>query len=147
MGISGYICDMKRMIFVFILFVMGLTAYAAELINVTSDNANAIGINQYGIEVSSVHDSNHSISCDNTFDNPVSSIIFAHCSNIHSGYVRTLNRGMRLMYRYNSIAFLKTRKIPDIAYCLYLRSDSNVFCSVKQSGYLGFFIRFRKLLI
>lgn len=135
------------MIFIFILFVIGLTAYAAELINITSDNANAIGINQYVIEVSSVHYSNPSISCDNTFDNPVSPIIFAYCSNIHSGYVRTLNRGMRLMYRYNSIAFLKKRKIPDIAFSLYLQSDRNVFCSVKQSGDHGFFIRFRKLLI
>ena len=145
MEIIGYFCNMKRII-LFILFVIGLTAYAAELINVTSDNADANGINQYRIDISSVQDSNSSITCDDTFDNPVSSIIFAYCNNIHSGHVRTLNRGMRLMYRYNPIAFLKNGKIPGFTVSHYLQSKCSAFCSVKLSGNNGF-VRFCKLLI
>ena len=130
----------------FILFVIGLTAYAAKLINVTSDNADANGSNQYRIEMPSVQDSHPSVSCNDTFDNPVSSAIFAHYSNIHSGHVRTLNRCMRLMYRYNPIAFLKNGKIPDSISSHYSQSNRNVFCSVNPLGEHGF-IRFRKLLI
>lgn len=130
----------------FILFVIGLTVYAAKLVNATLDNADANGINQYRIEMSSVQGCHPSISCNDTFDSPVSSVIFAHCSNIHSGHARTLNRCMRLMYRYNPIAFLRNGKIPDSTSSHYLQSNSNVFCSVKLLGEHGF-IRFRKLLI
>ena len=136
---------MKRMI-LFILFAIGLTAYAAKLIHVTSDNADANGGNQYRIEMPSVQDSHPSVSCNDTFDNPVSSVIFAHCSNIHSGHARPLNRCMRLMYRYNPIAFLKNGKIPDPTSSHYSQSNRNVFCSVNPLGEHGF-IRFRKLLI
>lgn len=137
---------MKRKIFIFILFVVSLTAYAAKLINIISDNADANGINQYEIKISSIHDSNSSISCDNTFDNSVSSIIFAHYSNVHSGYVRTINRCMRSMYRYNPIAFSKNGKILNFTFSHYLQNSHNVFCSVNLYRDHGF-IRLRKLLI
>lgn len=131
---------------IFILFVIGLAAYTAELTDVTSDNAYANGINQYRIETSLVQESNSTITCDNTFDSPVSPIIFAHCNNTYSRHARNLNRDMRLMYRYNPIAFLKNGKISDLTSFRNLQSKLNELFPVKQSGN-HCFIRFRKLLI
>lgn len=140
---------MKRSIFIFILLVIGLTAYAVGPIEVTSDDAGADGVNQYEIEISSAHDSGSVISCDNVFDDPVKSVIFTRCNNIHWGHVRTINRCMRSVYRYNRyhpIAFLKNGKIMGVTFSHSLQSGRDVFCFVKLSGCRAF-IRLRKLLI
>lgn len=137
---------MKRTIFIFILFVVGLAACAAERGNIASDNADANCLQQYEMKVSSVHDYDSSICCDDVFDNPVRSMLFTHCSHICSGYVRTINRCMRFMYRYNPVAFLRGRKVISFAVARHFQNNRNVFCSVKLSDSHGF-IRFRKLLI
>lgn len=137
---------MKRKISIFILFVVSLTVYAAKFINVILDNTVANDVNQYEIIVSSIHDSKSSISCDNAFDNPVSSIIFVHCSNIYSGCARTISHRLRSMYRYNPITFSKNGKILDLTFSHYLQNNHSVFFSVKLYG-AHYFIRLRKLLI
>lgn len=146
MEIIEYLCNVKRKFVIFILFVIGLAAYVAGPIDMTSNHIDAYGAGQYEIEMISVHDSNSSVSCDNAFDNPVSSIIFAHFSNILSGQARTINRCMRLVYRYNPIAFLKNGKKPYQAFSSYLQKSGNAFHFVKPHGGHGV-IRFCKLLI
>lgn len=145
--INSYLCNMKRKIFIFILFIIGLATYADKPINFASDHVALDDFNQYEIEISSIHDSNSSISRDNEFDNPVRSIILAYCNNIQSRHMRTINRCMRLIHRSYPISFLKERNILNFIYFShYLQSNCNVFCFVKLSGN-HCFIHFRKLQI
>lgn len=131
---------------IFILLVIGLVACVAKLVNVTSDCADAICFNQYEIEISSVSDSKSSVSCDNTFDKPISAAIFASGNHVHTGQVRTVNRCKRLMCRYSPIALLKEGQVTGVAVVHRIPSNRNVYCPVKLSADHGF-IRLRKLLI
>lgn len=137
---------MKSKKSIFILFVIGLVACVAKLVNITSDRADAVCFTQYEIEILSVGDSKSSVSCDNTFDKPVSAAIFASGNQIHTGQVRTVNRCKRLMYRCNPIALLKEGKVTGVAVIHSISSNRNVYCPVKLSANHGF-IRLRELLI
>ncbi len=138
---------MKR-IGLFILFVIGLTALSAKLINKVSDNSASDGMNHERIEISSIQDGNSSVIChDNTTDDSQFPILFARSSNIHTVFSRVQNRCMRLLYRFNTIAFLKKKKIADVTYIhLSFQSSRNVLCFVKLS-WKNDYIRFCKLLI
>ena len=142
----SYLCNVKKKIFIFILFVIGLAAYAAKLVDITSADVDTSRFNRNELEISSVHEYNSSINYDDTFRTPVSSILFTHCSNVHSGYVRTINRCMRSIYRYCPNTFLKDGKVIDFAATHHFPRNRNLFYTVKQSPKHGF-IRLCKLLI
>lgn len=138
---------MKR-IGLFILFVIGFTALSAKLINMVSDNSAGGGMNQDRIEISSIQDGNSSVICDdNTTDDSQFPILFARSSNIHTVFARLQNRCMRLMHRFNTIAYLKKKMIADVT-CLrlFFQSSHNILCFVELSCKHDY-IRFCKLLI
>lgn len=137
---------MKTKIIIFMLFVVGWVACAAGLVDGASDCAGADCVEQCERGVLSEHDCRSSIQGDVVADIPVRSIMFAHCDRIHSGHVRVLNRCMRLMYRYNPVAFLKGGKVMDLAVIRHFHNNHDVCCPVKLSESHGF-IRLRKLLI
>lgn len=137
---------MKTKIIIFILFVVGWVACAPGLVDGASDCAGADCLEQYEREVSPEHEYHSSVPGDIVADNPVRSILFAHCDRIHSGQVRAFHRCTRLMYRYSPVAFLKGGKVVDFAVTRHFQSNRNVCCPVKLSESHGF-IRLRKLLI
>lgn len=143
---SSYLCNVKKRIFIFILFVIGLVAFTVKLVDITSADVDTSCFNRNELEISSVHEYSSSINQDDTFRTPVSAILFAHCSNIHSGYVRTTNRCMRSIYRYCPNTFLKDGKVIDFAVTHNFPRNRNLFYTVKQSLGHGF-IRLCKLLI
>lgn len=137
---------MKRKFFIFILFLIGLVVCTTKLINVASDEVDVSSLNQYELETISVHDYDSLVNYDGVLGDPIDSTIFTHCNNIHFGYVRTINRCVRLLYRFFPRAFLIDGKVIDFALVRNFPSNHSVFCSVKLSANHGF-IRLCKLLI
>lgn len=136
---------MKRRI-LFILFILGLSVCAVGFGALTPDNSGEGTFGEQELDLSLVGDCNSMVSCDVEIDDPVASIILTNVNNIHTGYVRTVNRYMRLRYIYCPNAILKGGKVVDISVIRRFLNSRNVFYTVRLSSKYSF-ILFCKLLI